>query len=269
MNKEKTGFTKKELNAISWRWTLYRCICFNYEKMEAQGYLVTMLPAINKLYGGNEEERKLACRVHNEFFNCETNLANLILGIDLAIEEEYGSEGLDMSRNVKTSLMGPLSGIGDTLFTSVIMVIFGSIAVTLALQGNLIGWVIWQIEILLETLWLRPWLIREAYKKGVDLAGNISGKLKALTDCGSILGLTVIGAMCATMVTVKFGSVAFEGFTFDFQTQFFDAIMPKAGSAMLVALCYWLLGKKVKAGNLIWIIIVASIVLAWLGIIVY
>ena len=46
---------------------------------------------------------------------------------------------------IKASLMGPFAGIGDTLFTSVLATIFGSIAVTTALEGSYFGIILWNI----------------------------------------------------------------------------------------------------------------------------
>ena len=48
-------FSDQELYRITWRWSLFLATIWNYEKMEAAGYLITMAPALDKLYesGGN------------------------------------------------------------------------------------------------------------------------------------------------------------------------------------------------------------------------
>ena len=148
----------KDIWKISMRWTLFRSLVWNYEKMEAAGYLITVGKQLDRLYKDDEQARLHAYEVESQFFNCETNLANIIFGMDLAIQEEFGEDGLEMAQAVKTSLMGPFSGIGDTLFSSVIAVIFGSIAVTTGLEGNYIGTIIWLIWLWFMPFVLRPWL---------------------------------------------------------------------------------------------------------------
>lgn len=262
-------FTDKELWNLSFRWTLYRSLVWNYEKMQAAGYLATVGPTLDRLYKDDEAARLHAYEVESQFFNCETNLANIIFGMDVAIQEEFGESGLEMVQAVKTSLMGPFSGIGDTLFSSVIAVIFGSIAVTTGLQGNYVGTILWLIWIFFMPFVLRPWLCKLGYQQGLKLTTTLSDQLSKLTKAGSILGLTVIGSMIATMVTVKFGPVTIMGVEFNLQTQLLDAVMPKIGSAIVAAICYWFLGKfGMKSSRLIFATMIVCVILSYLGILV-
>ena len=257
----------QELYRFTWRWSLFLATIWNYEKMEAAGYLITMAPALDKLYKDNESARLHAYEVESQFFNCETNLAAIIFGMDLAVQDEFGEDGLEMAQAIKTSLMGPFSGIGDTLFSSVIDVIFGSIAVTTGLQGNYIGILLWEVWMFFAPFVLRPWLCRLGYREGLKLTTSLNDSLSELTKCGSILGLTVIGAMIATMVNIKFGTINFGQFTFNVQTQLFDAIMPKAGSAIVAFLCYKFLDKYgMKSARLIYIAILICILFSFFGI---
>ena len=109
--------TKKELNQVFWRsfgleWS------WNYERQMNMSYCYSMLPVIKKLYP-NKEDQVAAMKRHLEFFNTTPQLATLILGISAAMEEsnandpEFDTESIN---SVKVSLMGPLAGIGDTLF---------------------------------------------------------------------------------------------------------------------------------------------------------
>ena len=271
MNKQKTNltkkFTNKELYRITWRWSTFLATIWNYEKMEAAGYLITMAPVLDKLYKDDEQARLHAYEVESQFFNCETNLAAIIFGMDIANQEEFGEDGLEMAQAVKTSLMGPFSGIGDTLFSSVFDVIFGSIAVSTGLQGNFIGLLLWFAWIVFVPFVLRPWFCRLGYREGTKLTESLNQSLAELTKCGSILGLTVIGAMIATMVSVKFGTISFDGFEFNVQAQLFDAILPNIGSAIVAFLCYQFLDKfGMKSARLIYIVIAISLVLSYFGI---
>ena len=48
-------FTKKELRSLNLRWIWNSQIGWNYERMQGLGYLTTMLPVIDKLYGDRPE----------------------------------------------------------------------------------------------------------------------------------------------------------------------------------------------------------------------
>ena len=56
-------FTKKELRSLNLRWIWNSQIGWNYERMQGLGYLTTMLPVIDKLYGDRPELKQKALRV--------------------------------------------------------------------------------------------------------------------------------------------------------------------------------------------------------------
>lgn len=62
-----------------------------------------------------------------------------MLGAALAIEDNRGLEGKEAVQNLKVSLMGPLAGVGDSIFFVLIPTIFGSIGGYMALEGNPMG----------------------------------------------------------------------------------------------------------------------------------
>ncbi|MFR5599910.1 MAG: PTS system mannose/fructose/sorbose family transporter subunit IID, partial [Holdemania filiformis] len=206
---------------------------------------------------------------HSVFFNCEPNLTNIILGMDIAIEEEMGAEGLETVAGIKASLMGPFAGIGDTLFTSVLATIFGSIAVTTALEGSYFGIILWEIWLFFVMFGLRPYLMQLGYTQGIKLVTTLSGKLNQITQAASVLGIMVVGSMVASLVKVNFGTLTIMGTEFDLQTKLFDAIMPKFGAVLVVALCYWVLGKiGMKSSRLILMIMALAILCSFLGVLV-
>ena len=233
------------------------------------GYMTTMLPVIDKLYQDDPEGRKKAFETHSVFFNWEPNLTNIILGMDIAIEEEMGAEGLETVAGIKASLMGPFAGIGDTLFTSVLATIFGSIAVTTALEGSYFGIILWEIWLFFVMFGLRPYLMQLGYTQGIKLVTTLSGKLNQITQAASVLGIMVVGSMVASLVKVNFGTLTIMGTEFDLQTKLFDAIMPKFGAVLIVALCYWVLGKiGMKSSRLILMIMALAILCSFLGVLV-
>ena len=117
MSKHK--LTKKELNAISWRYILGSQLNWNYERMMSSGYLYGILPVLKKFYGHDEAQFQDMMRTHNQFFNTNAIFGNLIMGIDVAIEEQDGYKAKETIIALKTALMGSLAGVGalySTLF---------------------------------------------------------------------------------------------------------------------------------------------------------
>lgn len=110
--------TEKELNRVFWR-SFQMEFSWNYERQMNLGYIYAMIPVLQKLYANNKEELKKALKRHLEFFNMTPHIVTLMLGISTAMEQENSeSEDFDDNsiNNIKTALMGPLSGIGDSFF---------------------------------------------------------------------------------------------------------------------------------------------------------
>mgnify|MGYP000997830714 CR=1 FL=1 len=270
MNSElsKTKMTEKELRDISYRWSWHRSLAWNYEKMMSLGYLSTLVPFLERNYKDDEEGRMQAYHTHSVFFNSCPNLSNLILGIDVAIEDKLGKEGLPTVAAIKNSLMGPFAGIGDALVVTT-NTIFGSIAVSMALEGSYLGlgiWIVWNFTLM---FYIRPLLLKIGYKQGVELVTTLKDKLRNLTNSASMLGLMVVGGMIASIIGVRFGSVDLFGSVIDLQAKVFDPIMPKMGAAMITALCYYLLGKKgMTVVRLLWIVMLLTLILSFFGILI-
>lgn len=189
-------------------------------------------------------------------------LANIVLGATLALEDKEGITSLDAVQNIKVSLMGPLAGIGDTLFWTLLPTIMGSIAGYMALEGNPIGVILWLIVNLIF-ICIRTQLMWIGYREGT----KVGSKLARITDAASVLGLTVVGALSATVVTAK-TPLAFQMGEVNLAVaDLLDKIMPSMISVATVLVLYKLLGKKgMKITTLILIVIIFSMICSALGI---
>lgn len=278
-------YTKAELKKLHWRGIWNMQIAWNYERMQGLGYLTTMLPVLEDSYGDNPELMEKALRTHAQFFNTQPAMADIIVGMNIALEEDAnGADVIDTAAAIKTSLMGPFAGIGDTVFGMIASTIFGALAVDFSVAGNYVGLVLlvaWSLAVLFV---IRPIFFDLGYKQGTNLITTLGGQLNAFTDAASVLGITVIGGMIATMVNVKFGGVRngvrgtkvltdAEGvetvvpdYLLNLQDALFDKIMPRFGSVIVVALAYWLLGREgMNSNKLIMGTIVLCLLLAALG----
>ena len=91
---------------------------FNFERMQAIGVFVTMMPAIRRFYTKKEDQAAALTR-HLKFYNTHPWISSSIFGVTAAMERQKAA-GEDISdadiTNVKIGLMGPLAGVGDPLF---------------------------------------------------------------------------------------------------------------------------------------------------------
>ncbi|GEO46386.1 MULTISPECIES: PTS system mannose/fructose/sorbose family transporter subunit IID [Companilactobacillus] len=257
--------TKKDLFRANWRWLWSSQICWNYERMMSTGYLYTMLPTLKKLYS-KDNDRVEMMKMHNQFFNTNAYVGGFIIGMDMAIEEKEGIKAKDTIAGLKTGLMGPFAGVGDTIFGVILPTIFGSIGAYMGLHGNPIGAIIWLL-VNFAVLFLRFSLLPLGYSQGEKLIYAAGDKLNKITDSAILLGVTVVGALIPTVVSVKVPLVFKTGKVVLKAQSILNQIMPSLVPVILVAICYWLLGKKkMNSTRLIVSVLIVGIILGGLGI---
>lgn len=125
--------TKKELNHVFWR-SFQMEFSWNYERQMNMAYVYAMIPILKKLYQ-SKEEMAAALKRHLEFFNTTPHIVTLILGITAAMEEENKDDPeFDVTAidSIKTSLMGPLAGLGDSFFWGTLRLIATGVGTSLA-----------------------------------------------------------------------------------------------------------------------------------------
>lgn len=116
MTASKSAITKSDFRSVFWR-SFALMGSFNYERMQSLGFLYSILKPLKHIYADDEEGLKEACKRHIAAFNMTCAPSTFVMGISLAMEESYARDKeLDTSsvNAIKVSLMGPLSGIGDT-----------------------------------------------------------------------------------------------------------------------------------------------------------
>lgn len=100
-SKEKV-LTSKDLMRMAWR-SLFLQASFNYERMQANGWLYSIMPSLRKVHK-NEEDLKKSMAMHLEFFNTHPFLVTFISGLVLAMEES--KERISTIRAIKVATMG-------------------------------------------------------------------------------------------------------------------------------------------------------------------
>ncbi|MFV0636358.1 PTS mannose transporter subunit IID [Mitsuokella sp.] len=229
---------------------------FNFERMQAIGFCVSLLPALRKVYKGDKPAMAAAMKRHLEFFNTQPFLATPIMGITAAMEEKKAN-GADISdqtiSGVKVGLMGPLAGVGDPIFWGTLRPVLAALGAGIALTGSIMGPLIFFLvfnAIRLATNWYG---VMYGYSKGTELVDEMGGnKMRFLTEGSSVLGLLVMGALVAKWTTVNMPLVlssytnsAGEQVTTTVQT-ILDSLMPGIVPLLMTFACMWLLKKNVN-----------------------
>lgn len=267
-NNQKACADKKFRRKIFTRWLLQGETGWNYEKMQGSGYCYSVMPALKNIYEGDEDALQGAVKNHLQFFNTNPMTANAILGVNLAIEEELKTAGKDVVASVKTGLMGPLAGLGDSVFGVIIGTVFGAIAANMAIEGNPTGMFIMIAFNMFAVLPVKYFMFELGYKEGTDVVKIIGDKMKNLIDSANILGLTVVGALIPTVVSIKIPAVLKLGdMNMAVQADMLDKIMPNLLPVLLVAFVYWLLSRKgMTSTKAILLIMVLAIACSFFGI---
>ena len=199
---------KKMINSICWRSLNAHCSRVGGQARQmAIGFLWQIMPALNRYYKDQPEKKKEALYRHVQFCNVSNAIYPFLAGLVASMEKENSEvDDFDTSSivGIKAALMGPLAGIGASLLFSVVRVIAAGIGISFALQGSILGPILFFLIYNGCTMALRFSLGYGGSSCGSSFITNMyqNGTLKILTKCAGILGLIMVGAMTAS--TVKF-----------------------------------------------------------------
>ncbi|AXQ78153.1 PTS system mannose/fructose/sorbose family transporter subunit IID [Streptococcus chenjunshii] len=266
MTKSNYKLTKADFKQINKRSLFTFQLGWNYERMQGSSYLYIILPQLRKMYGDGTAELKEMMKTHTQFFNTSNFFHTIITGIDLALEENEGVAAKDAVNGVKAGLMGPFAPIGDSVFASLVPAIMGSIAASLAMNGNPLGVFLWVgVTCLINVFRWKQ--LEIAYREGTKLVTTMRDKLTALVEAASVMGVFMVGALIATMINFQFTAAPSIGDkTIDIQG-LFDQIFPRLVPALFTGTVFWLLGRKgMTSTKAILIIIVFALAMAYFGI---
>jgi PTS system mannose-specific IID component len=274
--------TRNDVFQAFLRWLCFSHSTYNWERMQGMGFAHSMIPIIKKLYK-TKEDISAALKRHLVFFNTQPDVGGMIHGIVIAMEEERAA-GADISDDainaVKTGLMGPLAGIGDTLQQGILIPIALSIGMSIALGGNIAtattGSVLGPLIFIVLTaigIWGGGWFLWwQGYSQGRTAVTSIlkSGALNRVITGAGVLGNFIMGALVVQFVSLK-TSVGFMigGTPFELQP-IIDSLMPNLLPLLLVLFIWWLLTKKGVSATTVMIVIIVVGVLGsyplWPGI---
>ena len=227
----KQGLTNHDLNQLWLRWAFTHLSSMSYEKLQAHAFAWSYIPFSNKYYGDDPEAKRRLLTRQSVFYNTEPQTGTLVNGIVASLEENIalgGEVSEDMPNNVKTALMGPLAGIGDSI-----------------VQGNIVPILFYIITWGIIGPAISFFCFRMGYKLGVGAVDMIVGEAaRRLTDAFNVLGIMVIGALSAGNIALTTTLNIPMGGEFKPLQDTLDGCFPGILPLIAVLLTWWMLNKK-------------------------
>jgi mannose PTS system EIID component len=251
-----------------WLWTFFSHANYNYERLQGTAFAHAMTPIIRKLYK-DPEEIKAALKRHLVFFNTEPNVGGVIHGAVIAMEEQRAN-GADIDddaiNSVKSGLMGPLAGVGDTIDQGTITPILLSLGIGIAAgsaapgDGNPIGALIYLVAEVAVMTALAYFFWFQGYDRGREGVTALlrSGALDRLVTGAGALGNLVLGALAFQFVHVYVTLSLIVGDSHFELNELLSQIMPGILPLLFTLLTWWLLTRRRVSP--IWLLVVYLVV---------
>lgn len=228
---------KKTLNKMVWL-SCFLQASFNYERMQACGWLWGMLPGLQKIHT-NKEDLKASMAHNLDFLNTHPFLVTFVMGIVLSLEHNKADTAT--IRSVRISAAGPLGGIGDALFWLTLVPITAGLTANMAMEGQIIGAVLFLIIFNAVQFAVRFGLMYWSYGLGTKAVTLLTSSAKEFTRAASILGIFVVGGLIAnyggTSLRIVVGDPAIN------IQGLLDGVLPKL-IPLLITLGIYVLIKK-------------------------
>ena len=252
------ALTNKELFRTYLRLYITNEMSNSYERLQALNFCVTVAPHLKKWYGDRKEEYIEALQRHLQFYNTESTIGSVICGIVLSMEEKK-ARGEDVPAEaitgIKTGLMGPMAGIGDSLIRSTLKSTILAIAMLYPVIMIIVGY----------------YMLKLGYNVGRDAVTKIlrSGMFSKVIHATSILGMFMMGALSSSYVKLKTPlSFQMENAAKPVVIQeLLDGIVPGILPLAAVFGIYFYLSKGgQKYSALVWVLLAIAIVGSVLGV---
>lgn len=257
----KSSMSKEEKKTLNKILSRSRFINAVGTQAQSQGnvFLMSLAPVLDELYKDNDEERIAAYVRHTQYFNCQQTGTVFLIGMAYGLEKQHAAGKIPGSavQDVKLSLMGPLAGILDPIYMTVIRVIAAGIGMSLAATGSLLGPIVFFLIYGGTQFFGKYFGIRLGYTLGDKALEKLfgSGLVKQLTSAASILGLMMMGCMTSTTVKADLAWIINAGTVSVDVQAVLDSIFPGLLSVIITLVVMKLVKNKVSVMSLcLWII---------------
>ena len=239
--KPAANLSKATLNKMVWR-SLNLQGSFNYERMQANGWLYGILPGLLAIHGEGSDDLKLSMAHNLEFFNTHPFLVTFVMGIVLSLEQQKADIGT--IRAVRVAAMGPLGGIGDAIFWFTLVPIAAGICSNMAIQGNIMGPIMFLLIFNVVQFAVRFFLMHWSYNLGTKAIELLTSNAKEFTRAASLLGVFIVGALTSNYGGTTINLVVENGESPIVVQSILDGVLPKMIPLALTLGLFFLMKKK-------------------------
>jgi mannose/fructose/N-acetylgalactosamine-specific phosphotransferase system component IID len=243
---------------------------FSFDRMQSLGFTWTLMPFLKKLYGDTQEYSR-ALRRHLVFFNTHMWIPGPIFAMvaDLEVRRSQNPEEVDEQsiQAVKGSLMGPLAGIGDSLFHGTLRPVMGGISAGLALEGNPIAPLLFFFSVNIVHVWVRWVSQSNGFRLGSRLFEQLDREgLQRLMEGAAIAGLMGVGGLVGTWLNITTPlEYTVEGATVSIQSML-DSIMPKLLPLLFTLGVFWAVRRGYRNVYIMLVLAIGAFILGAIGI---
>lgn len=263
--------TKKDLNKV-FLLNFSNEGAWDHARGNNLGYAIALIPALKKIYKDQPDKYKDALYRHtNEFFNTAMQPIPFIQGMVLSMEEENAkSDDYDVSMitGIKTALIGPAAGIFDAIFLNTIRIIAAAVGTSFALQGEILGVLLFLVIFNLPNLYCKFKGAHLGYRLGAQFINSMnSGLMEKFRYATSVIAMMVFGSMTCEWVYINVSYEIGMGDSMQSIQSILDSVTPGILSLGLLWLCWWLTFKK-KVSNIVLMLLmlIVALVGAYFGI---
>ncbi|MCF0105518.1 MAG: PTS system mannose/fructose/sorbose family transporter subunit IID [Holdemanella sp.] len=232
--------SNKTLTRMIWRSCQLQA-AFNYERMQAAGWLWAMLPGLEEIH--TDKDDLATSMMHNmDFINTHPFAVTFVMGIVLSMEQM--KTDVNTIRSVRISTAAPLGGIGDALFWFTLIPITAGLTANMAINGSLLGPILYFIIAFGAQMALRYGLMYWSYNLGMKAVTMMTANAQEFTHAASILGVFVVGALIANYGGTQIGIIIPNGESSIVIGDLLDGVLPKMVPLAITMLCFFLIKKK-------------------------
>lgn len=273
---KKDSTYRKVPKTLLWRsWFCFMFLHMTYQTFDrgyGNAFTAAIIPVLRYLYKGRPDEeaqiREGLERTRN-YYLCEQSFSGVLFAIVVGMEEKKANgENVngDMISATKNGIMGPMSGMGDTIHGSTIRQFGIAITILLCLSGSVAGSILMLIAINISPFATAFLNVNKGYKEGSAFVLRLlkNGKLQGIAQAASTMNMFIMGGVAAAYVSIHTGLV-FGGLEIQ---KILDAALPGLLVLLVIFIYFVLIRKKIRINKIIFGTAVASVLCTVLHIIV-
>ena len=255
-----TTLSRRDIRSLFWRSFLLQA-AFNYERFQNLGWWWGFRKLLDRWYSHQGDLLPQAYQRHLVFFNTHPWVSTIVYGIVATMESRKAAgEEIDDDaiQGIKVGTMGPLAGIGDSLFFGAIRPIVSGLCASLAVVGNFLAPILFLVGINIIHFASRWYGLQYAFRYGQRVFERLGGtQLERVRESAVMVGLLVVGALVATLLPITTPLEYTVGDAQIVLQDFLDEILVGLIPLTITLVVFWLVRKGL---NPLYILIALTIV---------